>query len=104
MDCFVAGAPRNDEECAQTYRRFSPEHPFRKLYPIEMQFSRTRFPTHATDGRWIRLTLKTETEKLKPKRSTRARTKRRTRITQGERPCFAKLRSLSLLLLPSAPW
>jgi hypothetical protein len=28
---------------------FTPEHPFRKLSPIEMEFSRTRFLALATD-------------------------------------------------------
>jgi len=28
---------------------FTPEYPFRKLYPIEKQFYRTRFPGRTTD-------------------------------------------------------
>ena len=62
-----------------------PEQAFRKFCPIETQFSRTRFLARTTDGRWVRLKPK---PRLKLKRSTRAETKRRTRITQGERPCF----------------
>jgi hypothetical protein len=59
MDCFVALL------LAMTLRAelpFSPEQLFRKLYPIETQFSRTRFLAHATDERWVRLNPKTEIE------------------------------------------
>ena len=59
-----------------------------------MRLSRTGFLARTTDGRWVR---------LKPERSTRAKTRCRPRFTQGERPCFVKLRSLSLPPPPSAP-
>src|SRR6476646_7690045 len=71
----------------------TPEYSFRKLSAIVMHFSRTPFSGDATDGRWAKL-------KLNPRLDTPCE----AHHLKEERPCFAKLLSLSLPPLRSAPW
>jgi len=82
---------------------FTPEHPFRKLYPTETQFSRTRFLGRTTDGRWVTLKLKTETESINPRRDKTSNAHHSRKKTMLRKVTLALAAAASLGVMALAP-